>query len=133
MVRRVMLLVLASVVITLLMTTMAFSSANVPAAPADIYNDWADGSLDGYINGVRVPSWQYVATDYERFLNDSTYGQYGVLWGLTTGDVTQDMSTDVDRSTFPFTGFQLMLAGIVVVVLVGGGVALRLLSRPQKS
>jgi hypothetical protein len=37
------------------------------------------------------------------------------------------------RDTFPFTGFQLMIAGIVAVALVGGGIALRRFSRPQKS
>jgi len=39
----------------------------------------------------------------------------------------------LDRDEFPFTGFQLMIAGIVVVVLIGGGVALRLATRPRKS
>jgi hypothetical protein len=37
------------------------------------------------------------------------------------------------REEFPFTGFQMMIAGIVAVALVGGGVALRRFTRPQKS
>jgi hypothetical protein len=36
------------------------------------------------------------------------------------------------RGSFPLTGFQLMIAGIVAVVLVGGGILLRRMSRSQK-
>ncbi len=49
-------------------------------------------------------------------------------------DPLDDLVTDMlTRDEFPFTGFQLMIAGIVAVALVGGGIALRRLSRPQKS
>jgi hypothetical protein len=54
---------------------------------------------------------------------------------LPTAAVAQagsDAGTGLLRDTYPLTGFQLMIAGIVAVVLVGGGILLRRLSRPRK-
>jgi hypothetical protein len=115
--KRVSLLVLASVVITLLLTTVA-----VAWTPQDIYNDFsANGKL----------TREYTAAELQAYLNDATLEQYA------DKDIKARLDTAVreliDRDVFPFTGFQLMMAGIVVVVLIGGGVALRLLSRPRKS
>jgi len=55
-----------------------------------------------------------------------TMPSLAVAWTLP------DMQAGVTRDTFPLTGFQLMMAGIVAVVLVGGGILLRRLSRPRK-
>ena len=43
------------------------------------------------------------------------------------------MEEELATDTFPYTGFQLMMAGIVAVALVGGGFALRRLSRSRQS
>jgi len=116
MVKRVILLVLGSLVITLLLTTGALAWT-----PQDIYEDFAtNGKL----------TRDYTETELRAYLNDATGAQY---YDKEIKDRLDDVVMDlIDRETFPFTGFQLMIAGIVVVVLVGGGVALRLLSRPRK-
>lgn len=38
----------------------------------------------------------------------------------------------LSRGSFPITGFQIMIAVIIAVVLVGGGILLRRMSRSQK-
>ena len=117
MAKRAVLIVLGALVIGLLMTTVALA-----ATPQQIYDDYADnGKLDGH----------YTKAELQAYLNDSTLIQYAnpaVKGPLDT--LVRQMLT---RDTFPFTGFQLMVAGIVAVALVGGGMALRRFSRPQKS
>jgi hypothetical protein len=117
MLKRLLILILAVMAITLLMTTVALA-----ATPQDIYNDYADnGKLDHH----------YTDAELRAYLNDATLHQYGnptIIHRLD--DVVNDLLT---RDTFPFTGFQLLIAGIVAVALVGGGIGLRRLSRPQKS
>jgi hypothetical protein len=117
MARRIVLVVLGALVIGLLMTTVALA-----ATPQQIYDDYADnGKLDGH----------YTKAELRAYLNDATVAQYAnssVKGPLDT--LVRDMIT---RDTFPFTGFQLMIAGVVAVALVGGGIALRRFSRPQKS
>jgi hypothetical protein len=114
--KRVILLVLGSLVITLLLTTVAMAWT-----PQEIYDDFAQ-------NGKLTRD--YTDAELRAYLDDATvamYGDKGIKDRLD--DAVMDL---LERETFPFTGFQLMIAGIVVVVLVGGGITLRLLSRPRK-
>jgi hypothetical protein len=118
MVKRLVLFVSMVLVVSLLMT-----SAALAATPQDIYDDYADnGKLDG----------TYSQAELQAYLNDATVHQYG---DPSIIDSLDRLVTDLlkGRESFPFTGFQLMIAGIVVVALVGGGIALRRLSRPRES
>jgi hypothetical protein len=117
MVKRMVLLVFGALVVGLLMTAVALAST-----PQNIYDDFSDnGKLDKH----------YSDKELHDYLNDATLHQYGDHDKIhRLDDVVNDMLT---RDTFPFTGFQLMIAGIAAVALVGGGVALRRFSRPQKS
>jgi hypothetical protein len=116
MVKRVVLLVLGALIITLLLATVALAWT-----PQDIYNDFA-------ANGKLTKD--YTDAELRAYLNDATLAQYA------DQDIKDRLDSAVkdiiDRSEFPFTGAQLALIGIVVVVLIGGGIALRLLSRPRK-
>jgi len=115
--KRLLFLILGVLVIGLMMTSVALA-----ATPQDIYNDFADNSkLDNH----------YSDTELQAYLNDAYLHQYGNP--SITGPLDNLVTDMTSRSTFPFTGFQLMIAGIVAVVLIGGGIALRRLSRPQKS
>jgi hypothetical protein len=117
MAKRVTLLILGSLVLTLLLSTTAMAWT-----PQEIYDDFAQ-------NGKLTRD--YTDNELRAYLNDSSLDQYG---DRDVKDRLDDAIMDLlDRETFPFTGFQMMVAGIVVVVLVGGGIALRLLSRPRKS
>lgn len=116
MTKRLIVLILGAAVILLLMTSVALA-----ATPQDIYNDYLDGDLDG----------TYTDQELQAYLDDATIHMYG---NSSVTDPLDDLVTDMlTRDEFPFTGFQLMIAGIVAVALVGGGIALRRLSRPQKS
>jgi hypothetical protein len=109
------------------------------ATPQDIYNDFAaDGDLDG----------PYTMEELEAYLNDATVHQYGsaaVLgpldnlvqrilavwrqnpnrsWQGVMALVTQS-SADNERRRFPFTGFEMFLAGMGGLALIGGGMAVR--------
>jgi hypothetical protein len=107
--KRVALISLLVVVIVLTMAGIAQA-----ATPQDIYNDWAaDGKLDGH----------YTDDELRAYLNDATIHQYGI-----TNDLDIIVRKLLTREEFPFTGFEMLLAGVAVVVLVGGGVALRLKS-----
>jgi hypothetical protein len=114
--KRVIILVLSAMAITLLLATVA-----VAWTPQEIYDDFAqNGRL----------SRDYSDAELHAYLNDSSLAQYG---DKDIKDRLDDAVMDlIERDTFPFTGFQMMIAGIVVVVLIGGGIALRLLSRPRK-
>jgi hypothetical protein len=130
--KRVLFLILGVLVIGLMMTSVALASAQNPATPQDIYDDYAgvlpDTGQPGKLDGPKTP---YTDEELQAYLNDATIHLYGEP---TITDPLDDLVTDMlSREEFPFTGFQLMIAGIVAVVLVGGGVALRRLSRPQKS
>jgi len=118
MIKRLLLLVLAAAMITLVIAGVAMA-----ATPQQIYDDFvANGPFaDG----------KYSDADLRAYLNDATLHQYGDQTQIgRLDDLVNDVLT---RETFPFTGFQLLMAGIVAVALVGGGIALRRLSRPQKS
>jgi hypothetical protein len=116
MVKRVVYLVLGALLFTLLLTTVAMAWT-----PQQIYDDFSQ-------NGKLTR--QYTDAELHAYLNDATLAAYadrGIKSRLDTTVIGL-----LNRTTFPFTGFQLMIAGLVVVALVGGGVALRLLSRPRK-
>ncbi len=115
--KRMTLVILGSIVITLLLTAAALAWT-----PQDIYNDFAQ-------NGRLTRD--YTEAELKAYLNDATLAQYA---DSSIKDPLDSAVLDlVQRDVFPFTGFQLMIAGIVVVVLIGGGLALRRFSRPQRS
>lgn len=111
--KRMLFLVLGALVITLLIATVALA-----ATPEDIYNDLVDGTLDG----------SYTPEELQAYEDDSTYAQYP-LPPNPQDPIEEEGTTD----TFPYTGFQMMIAGLVAVALVGGGFALRRLSRSRES
>ena len=112
---KVILLVCATVLLVLALGGVAYAWT-----PQDIYNDFADnGKLDR----------TYTDAELQAYLNDATLHQYGepsVVAGLD--QLVKEM---LNRSEFPFTGAELGLIAGVAVVLIGGGVALRLLTRKR--
>ncbi|MCL5734670.1 MAG: hypothetical protein M1274_03625 [Actinobacteria bacterium] len=117
MLKKLLILILGVLAVTLLMTTVALA-----ASPQDIYKDYADnGKLDN----------SYTDAELRAYLNDATLHMYENA--TTINRLDNLVNETLTRETFPFTGFQLMIAGIVAVALVGGGVTLRRLTRPQKS
>jgi hypothetical protein len=117
MVRRITLLILGTLIFALVVSGVAVAGYT----PQDIYDDFAaDGRLDR----------TYSDAELNAYLNDAQIHEYG---DNSVTDRLDDAVLDlVSRDTFPFTGFQLLMAGIVVVVLIGGGIALRRFSRPAK-
>lgn len=117
MAKRVTFILLGTLILALVVSGVAVAGFT----PQDIYNDFlADGDLDN----------NYTDAELRAYLNDAQVHQYG---DKSVIDRLDDKVLDlVSRDTFPFTGFQLMLAGVVVVVLIGGGIALRRFSRPRK-
>jgi hypothetical protein len=117
MTKRLLFLLVGVLIVAFTMTSVALA-----ATPQNIYDDYADnGKLDN----------SYTDEELRAYLNDATVHMYG---GTNVTDPLDKLVTDkLTRSEFPFTGFQLMIAGIVAIVLVGGGIVLRRLSRPQKS
>jgi hypothetical protein len=111
MLKRLLILVLGVLAITLLTSGLAFATTW-----QDIHTDLQDGSLDG----------QYTADQLRDYLNNATEGEYQPI---VQGRLDQLLNSQTDRDTFPFTGFQMLIAGIVAVALVGGGVALRRFAR----
>ena len=101
---------------------LALSGVALAATAQDIYEDYsADLKLDG----------TYTDAELEGYLSDATVRQYGSSALVTSLDtVVSSMLTD-ERSTFPFTGAQLALMGIVVAGLIGGGIALRRAARSR--
>lgn len=116
MVKRIPLVLLGVVVATLLL-----SAAALAWTPQDIYDDFsANGQL----------TRDYTDDELKAYLNDATVAAYANQ--SVKGRLDNTVSQLINRDTFPFTGFQIMLAVVVVVVLIGGGVALRLFTRPRK-
>jgi ABC-type antimicrobial peptide transport system permease subunit len=116
MAKRLILIIAGAVLLVFVMSSLALAFT-----PQDIYNDYLDnGKLDN----------KYTKAELEAYLNDATIHQYGdpaVIAGLDL------LVREMLRSEFPFTGFQLAIAAIVAVALIGGGFALRRFTRPQKS
>ena len=116
MLKRVILLIIGSMLVTLLLTTVAMAWT-----PQDIYNDFVtNGKL----------THEYTQSELRAYLNDSTLAQYADR--ETKKRLDQAVSDLVNRNVFPFTGFQIAMGLIVVVVLVGGGVALRFFTKPRR-
>jgi hypothetical protein len=115
MVKRLALIVLGAVLITL-----ALSSVALAATPQDIYNDYIDnGKLDG----------TYTQEELEAYLNDATLHAYGHPTAVDELDlIVQEML----REEFPYTGFQIAIAVIVAIALIAGGFAIRHFTRSQK-
>jgi hypothetical protein len=114
MIKRLLLLVLAATVICLLIASVAIAST-----PADIVKDFEEhGELTG----------TYSHQELQDFLNDPYYNAYPPKHDQALRTLVTTMLNE-NRSTFPFTGFQLMIAGIVAVALVGGGLLLRRFAR----
>jgi len=118
MVKRLIWVMIGTLVATLLLTTVALAGWT----PEDIYNDFAkNGKL----------TRDYTDAELRAYQNDATLAQY----------CDQDKKHRLDelvremlgRDEYPFTGFQIAIIVIVVVVLVAGGIALRRYSRPHKT
>lgn len=115
--KRFIFLILGALVFSLVLSGVALAGYT----PQDIYNDYlADGDLDN----------TYTDAELRAYLNDAQVHQYGD--SSITSPLDQKVLDLTTREVFPFTGFQLMMAGIVVVVLIVGGVLLRRYSRPRK-
>lgn len=92
------------------------------ATSQDILNDYlADRDLDA----------TYTDTELEQFLTDATvqtYANQNVLKDLNNliKQILSARAEDTDgRGEFPFTGFEMLIAGLGAVALVGGGLGLR--------
>lgn len=117
MVKKLVLLFVGAIVINLLLATVALAGWT----PQDIYDDFAT-------NGKLTRN--YTEAELNAYLNDASMAQYGDDdLKKRLDDVVKDRLT---RDEYPFTGFQIAILVVVVVALVGGGVALRRLSRPHK-
>jgi hypothetical protein len=116
MVKRLVLLVLAAAVIGLLIGSVALAAT--PHTINDIITDFHDnGKLDD----------TYTRDELLNFLNNSHKEEYPPD---DIDEINQAVTDELNqRPTFPFTGFQLMIAGIVAVALVGGGLVLRRFAR----
>lgn len=101
---------------------MAFSGLAFAAGttPQDIYNDYADnGKLDG----------TYTDAQLQAYLNDANTHQYGNDSTIGDLDTLVKSILNQDRNEFPFTGLEMALVAVGALVLIGGGVALRRMSR----
>jgi len=110
---------------------LALSGVALAASPQDIYDDYAqDQKLDG----------TYTEAELQAYLGDAGVRQYGsasvlaaldaVVKGLlSSGD--DEGADDGDRDTFPFTGVEVLLMALGGTALVGGGAAIRRLTRKR--
>jgi hypothetical protein len=116
MVKRVALVILGALAITLMCTTVALAWT-----PGQIYDDFvAHGKLTRH----------YTQAELNAYLTDSSLAQYG------STDVKKKLDTLVkellNRDEFPYTGTQIAIASVVVVVLLAGGILLWYYSHPRK-
>ncbi len=115
--KKIVFLVLAVAVLLVGLGTSAFA-----ATPQDIYDDYADnGVLDG----------TYTDAELRAYLNDATLHQY-------PPDATKVRELDTlvrgmlsARDRFPFTGFEITLAAVGVIALLGAGLGLRRLAKAR--
>ncbi len=128
-------------VVVALVLVFSIAGTALAASPQDIYNDYADnGKLDG----------TYTAAEIEAYLADATIDQYGseavltpldalatkVLANMKAGDTfatalskALGTTTSDGRGSFPFTGMEMLVIALGAVVLIGGGLTLRRVSR----
>jgi hypothetical protein len=115
-VKRVALVLLGALAITLMCTTVALAWT-----PGQIYDDFvAHGKL----------THDYTEAELDAYLHDSSLAQYG------STDVKKELDTLVkdllERGQYPHTGTQMAIAGVVVLVLLVGGILLWYYSHPRK-
>ena len=118
-------------VATMVVLVLALSGVALAASPQDIYDDYAqDQKLDG----------TYTEAELQAYLGDAGVRQYGsasvlaaldaVVKGLlSSGD--DEGADDGDRDSFPFTGVEVLLMALGGTALVGGGAAIRRLTRKR--
>jgi len=113
---------LTMVLIGALVLALLLAGTALAATPQDIYNDFVtNGTLTG----------TYTVAELEAFLNDATIIQYtnqavlDQLKNLVQKLLTQETRPQDTRSVFPFTGFELLLAGLGGAALIGTGLLLR--------
>ena len=116
MVKRVALVILGALAITLMCTTVALAWT-----PGQIYDDFvAHGKL----------TRDYTEAELNAYLTDSSLAQYG------STDVKKELDALVkdllSRGEYPYTGTQIAIAAVVVVVLLVGGILLWYYSHPRK-
>lgn len=108
---------LAFLLLGVIVLTLLVAPAAMAFTPQQILKDFVD-------HGKLTQS--YTQAELKAYLRDGTtqaYADQAVIGPLNT------LVNSMLRSSFPFTGFQMLLAGIVAVGLVGGGFALRRFSR----
>ena len=109
-------------VLTVLLLSAIFGTWAFAATPQDIYEDYADnGKLDG----------TYTDAELRAYLNDATLHQYppDAIKVQELDSLVRGMLDGRDR--FPFTGFEITLLAVGVVVLLGAGLGLRRLARSR--
>lgn len=116
-VRRVALIVLGALALTFICATVALAWT-----PDDIYEDFvAHGRL----------TREYTEAELTAYLNDSSLAQYG------STDVKKELDGIVkgllDRGEYPYTGTQIAIFAVVVVVLLVGGILLWYFSHPRRA
>jgi hypothetical protein len=91
------------------------------ATPWEIYQDYAaDGDLDG----------TYSNAELEAYLSSAYVDQYGEVGTITKLDALV-RSLISARGRFPFTGMEIALMVVGVLVLAGAGVGLRRVARKK--
>ena len=104
---------------------LALAGIAQAATPQDILDDYLDnGRLDG----------NYTDEELEAYLNDPIIHAYPNPQVTELDRIVRELLSPPggggeERDKFPFTGFQMLMAGIVVVALIGGGIALRYANR----
>lgn len=115
--KKTIMLVVITAILFLVVCGTAFA-----ATPLDIWNDYNDnGVLDG----------TYTTGELRAYLNDASLHQYPPDPGKIKSLDTLVRSMLSGRSRFPFTGFEIGVAALGVVVVLGAGVGLRKLSRAR--
>lgn len=117
-VKKTILFVVLAAILFLSVAGTAFA-----ATAEDIWNDFKDdGDLDG----------TYTTGELRAFLNDATLHQY-------PPDASKVKTLDTlirgllsARNRFPFTGTEIALVAVGVVVLLGAGLGLRRVARTRK-
>jgi hypothetical protein len=100
---------------------VALSGVALAATPQQIYNDYVDnGRLDG----------TYSDAELRAYLNSAYVHQYGDLTKTTELDLLIKRILAA-RDRFPFTGLEIALLALGVVVLAGAGVGLRRLAHKK--
>jgi hypothetical protein len=122
-----------------LLLLLTLAGVATAATPQDLYNDYA---ADQVLNGP------YTRGELQAYLNDATVHQYGAeavlgpldalvtkvlgVWNndpdLTWAEAVKAAtggSSGGGRGTFPFTGFEVLLASVGGLALIGGGLFMR--------